>query len=69
MFTDVDNSQRIAQEEIFGPVECIIFYDSVEEAIEIANDSIYGLHGIVFGPEEEALKVAKEILLFYCTVG
>lgn len=61
VFTDVDNSQRIAQEEIFGPVECIIFYDSVEEAIDIANDSIYGLHGMVFGPEDEALKVAKEI--------
>lgn len=61
VFTDVHNSLEIAQEEIFGPVECIIFYDTLEEAIEIANDSKYGLHGMVFGPNEEALKVAKEI--------
>lgn len=61
VFTDVDNSSKIAQEEIFGPVECIIFYDSLEEAIKIANDSKYGLHGMVFGPEDQALRVAKEV--------
>lgn len=61
VFTDVDNNSKIAQEEIFGPVECIIFYDTVEEAIEIANDSKYGLHGMVFGPDDEALRVAREI--------
>jgi len=44
----VDNKMRIAQEEIFGPVVCIIKYDSDEEAIAIANDSIYGLAGGVF---------------------
>lgn len=57
----MDNKSKIAQEEIFGPVLCIIYYDTVEEAIEIANDSIYGLHGQIAGPEEKALEVAKHI--------
>ena len=61
VFTDVDNSMEIAQNEIFGPVLSIIPYDSVEEAIEIANDTVYGLSGGVFGPEEEAFRVAKQI--------
>lgn len=61
IFTDVDNKSQIAQEEIFGPVLAIIYYDTVEEAIELANDSIYGLHGLISGPEEEALEVAKRI--------
>lgn len=61
IFTDVDNKSKIAQEEIFGPVLCIIYYDTIEEAIEIANDSIYGLHGQIAGPEEKALEVAKHI--------
>ena len=41
----VDNSTKIAQEEIFGPVLCVIPFDSDDEAIAIANDSIYGLGG------------------------
>ncbi|WP_408960708.1 aldehyde dehydrogenase family protein [Natrinema sp. 74] len=43
IFTDVDNDMRIAQEEIFGPVETIITFDSYEEAIELANDVEFGL--------------------------
>jgi len=43
IFVDVDNSMRIAQEEIFGPVLCVIPFDTEEQALEIANDSIYGL--------------------------
>ena len=61
VFDDVDNSSKIAQEEIFGPVLCVIYYDTVEEAIDIANDSIYGLHGMVFGDTEKAVEVAKRI--------
>ena len=61
VFTDVKNNMEIAQNEIFGPVLCVIPYDTVEEAIEIANDSAYGLSGGVFGPEEEAYKVASKI--------
>ncbi len=47
-FTNVDNKMRIAQEEIFGPVVSLIKFDSDEEAVAIANDSIYGLGGGVF---------------------
>ena len=43
---------RIAQEEIFGPVVCVIKYDSDEEAVAIANDSIYGLGGGVFSRKQ-----------------
>ena len=48
VFADVDNEMTIAQEEIFGPVLCIIPYDTVEDAIRIANDSVYGLAGSVW---------------------
>jgi acyl-CoA reductase-like NAD-dependent aldehyde dehydrogenase len=45
VFDDVDNSMSIAQNEIFGPVACVIGFDTDEEAIAIANDSRYGLYG------------------------
>lgn len=61
IFTDVDNSMRIAQEEIFGPVLVIIYYDDLEEAIEIANSNKYGLSGAVFGEENLARKVARRL--------
>lgn len=61
VFTDVNPNATIAQDEIFGPVLCIHFYDTVEEAINIANNSIFGLHGIIFGDQEEAISVAKRI--------
>lgn len=61
IFTEVDQNAKIAQNEIFGPVLSIIYYDNVEEAIEIANNTIYGLSGMIFGPEKEAREVAKEI--------
>ena len=48
IFTGVDNRMRIAQEEIFGPVLVVIPFDTDEEAVAIANDSIYGLAGGVF---------------------
>ena len=56
-----DNAMRVAQEEIFGPVLVTIPYVADDEAIAIANDSIYGLSGAVFGDEERALRVAKGI--------
>lgn len=61
IFTDVENSMKIAQEEIFGPVLSIISYDSIEQAIEIANDTRYGLSGAVFGPEDQARKLARRM--------
>lgn len=48
VFADVDNAMTIAQEEIFGPVLSIIAYDTEEDAIRIANDSVYGLAGSVW---------------------
>ena len=62
IFTDVRNDMTIAQEEIFGPVLSIIPYDSEEEAIAIANDSLYGLSGGVWaGTKEKAFEVARKI--------
>ena len=43
LFTDVDNTMRIAREEIFGPVATVIPFDGADEAVAIANDTIYGL--------------------------
>src|SRR4029077_14976926 len=47
VFVSVTNEMSVAQEEIFGPVLCVIAYDSEDEAIRIANDSKYGLHAAV----------------------
>jgi len=60
-FVDVRNDMRIAQEEIFGPVLVVIPFEDDEDAIRIANDSVYGLGGAVFGSTERALNVAKRI--------
>jgi 5-carboxymethyl-2-hydroxymuconic-semialdehyde dehydrogenase len=48
VFADVDNRMRIAQEEIFGPVACLIPFDDEAEAIRIANDTVYGLSSYVW---------------------
>ena len=53
IFTGVDNEMTIAQEEIFGPVMCVIPYGDDAEAVTIANQSPYGLHGAVFGKDPE----------------
>ncbi|WP_317929601.1 aldehyde dehydrogenase family protein [Halioxenophilus sp. WMMB6] len=60
-FVDVSNDMRIAQEEIFGPVLVVIPYEDDADAVRIANDSIYGLGGAVFGSTERALAVAKQV--------
>lgn len=62
VFANVNNSMIIAREEIFGPVVCILGYDSLEQAIEIANDTEYGLAGYVAGADlEQARAVARKI--------
>ena len=62
IFSDVLTSMRIAQEEIFGPVLCIIPYDTVEEAVTIANDTVYGLGAHVQGADmDTARNVASRI--------
>jgi aldehyde dehydrogenase (NAD+) len=57
---DVDNSDEICQEELFGPVGALLPYDDVEEVISIAHDSEYGLHA-VYGPPAEAFAVARRL--------
>jgi len=62
IFSHVDNKMRIAQEEIFGPVVSIIPYKDEEDAIRIANDSIYGLAAAVWSKNEErAMAMAKRL--------
>jgi aldehyde dehydrogenase (NAD+) len=62
VFANVKNDMTIAQEEIFGPVLCVIAYDSEDEAIRIANDSKYGLHAAVLGTDlQRARRVASQI--------
>jgi aldehyde dehydrogenase (NAD+) len=62
LFIDVDNSMTIAQEEIFGPVLCVIPYDDDDDAVRIANDSGYGLSGGVFSASEErATAIARRV--------
>ena len=62
VFSEVKTDMTIAQEEIFGPVLSILPYDTEDEAIEIANDTIYGLAGGVWsGDAERAKKVARQL--------
>ena len=62
LFVDVQNKMRIAQEEIFGPVLAIMKYRTVDEAITMANDSIYGLGGGVWSRDnEKAMQVARRL--------
>ncbi|WP_428957166.1 aldehyde dehydrogenase [Streptomyces sp. cg35] len=70
VFADVDNSMRIAQEEIFGPVLVIIAYDDEDDAVRIANDSEYGLSGGVWSADtEHALAVARRLRTGTITVN
>jgi aldehyde dehydrogenase (NAD+) len=62
LFVDVDNAMTIAQEEIFGPVLCVIPYEDDDDAVRIANDSKYGLSGgVVSASEERATAIARRI--------
>src|SRR5579864_1836438 len=63
VFVNVTNDMVIAREEIFGPVLCVIAYDSEDEAIRIANDTTYGLHAYVSGTDvQRARRVASHLL-------
>jgi len=62
IFANVTNDMTIAREEVFGPVLSILKYETEEEAIEIANDTVYGLAGYVqSGNQDHALEVASQI--------
>ncbi|HEX7429173.1 MAG TPA: aldehyde dehydrogenase family protein, partial [Mycobacterium sp.] len=62
VFADVTNDMTIAREEIFGPVLCVLGYDDIDQAVEIANDTDYGLSGYVSsGDLDKAREVARRI--------
>ena len=62
IFVDVDNAMRIAQEEIFGPVLVVIPFDTEEQAIALANDTIYGLAGGVWTTDgAKAMRMAQAV--------
>ncbi|MEW6442489.1 MAG: aldehyde dehydrogenase family protein [bacterium] len=62
VFTDVDNGMTLAQEEIFGPVLCVLPYKGDEEAVRIANDSRYGLLGAVWSNNiERAIRIGEQL--------
>jgi aldehyde dehydrogenase (NAD+) len=62
LFTGVDNTMRIAREEIFGPVLCLLAYDSEDDAIAITNDTDYGLQNYVLGTDPvRARRVASRL--------
>ena len=62
LFADVNNKMQIAQEEIFGPVICVIPFDDLDHAVDIANDSAYGLSGAVYAKDDNTAEaVARRI--------
>jgi acyl-CoA reductase-like NAD-dependent aldehyde dehydrogenase len=70
VFSEVDNKMTIAQEEIFGPVLVLIPYDGIDNAVEIANDSPYGLAGAVFAADKETgIAIARRIRTGQVTVN
>jgi len=61
LFANVTNDMQIAQEEIFGPVLVLIGYEDDDEAISIANDTVYGLAGYISGSHDRAVKIARQV--------
>ena len=55
------NFMKVVQDEIFGPVLCVCVYETINQAIQLANDSKYGLSALIFGPIEDALNLAKHL--------
>jgi aldehyde dehydrogenase (NAD+) len=70
VFANVTNDMTIAREEIFGPVLCILGYDNLDDAVQIANDTEYGLAGFVSGADlDTARQVARRIRAGWVTIN
>ena len=70
VFANVTNDMTIAREEIFGPVLCILGYDDIDDAVQIANDTEYGLAGFVSGADLDAARqVARRIRAGWVTIN
>ena len=69
VFSGVTPDMRIAQEEIFGPVATVMTYDSIDDAVEIANDTVYGLSAVISGDPAEAAKIAPRLRAGMVTVN
>ncbi|MBD2531870.1 aldehyde dehydrogenase family protein [Nostoc flagelliforme FACHB-838] len=61
VLTQVNHSMKVMTEETFGPIMPVMPFSTVEEAVSLANDSIYGLSAAVFASEAEALEIAQQI--------
>ena len=69
LFADVSRDMVIAQEEIFGPVLCIMAYENIDDAVDIANHSIFGLSSAVFAAnDEDAIAIARRIRSGQCFI-
>jgi acyl-CoA reductase-like NAD-dependent aldehyde dehydrogenase len=62
VMTDIKPEMRLAREEVFGPFIAVIGYDSIDEAVQLANDTEYGLNASVVGPVKLAEKVANRLM-------
>ncbi len=61
IFGDVTHEMTVSKEEIFGPVLAILPYDSIDDAVRMANDTVYGLAAYIAGPVEEAIPLARRL--------
>ncbi len=69
IFADVSNDMTIAREEIFGPVLAMLSYDNEEQAVAIANDTVYGLAAYIQGDADHARKVARSLKAGQVTIN
>ncbi|MEH6549148.1 MAG: aldehyde dehydrogenase family protein [Pseudomonadales bacterium] len=69
IFADVNNQMAIAREEIFGPVLCMIPYRDIDHAVEIANDSVFGLSSAVYAKDSDsAMAIARRMRAGQCFI-